>query len=98
MAEDLHKVFDFLIADDGDMMLLVHKIDGEPKTPAFEVDKKEKTLCLYRSRNSTVELQEIDEKIIDKLLNMPKLLVCEMNAPAVEENSEPEYVYEAVRI
>ena len=97
MAEDLHQVFDFVVAEDGDLMLLIYKIEDEPTSPAFELDKEKKTLWLHRGSNS-VELQDINEDILNKLLKMQKLLVCEMNMPTDMENSEPEYIYEAVKL
>ena len=93
----MHQVFDFVIAEDGDLMLLIYKIEGEPTSPAFEVDKEKKMLWLHRGSNS-VELQDINEDILDKLLKMQKLLVCEMDIPAEGESSEPEYIYEAVKL
>ena len=98
MDDDLHQVFDFITAEDGDLMLLIYKMDGEPKSPAYEVDKNEKSIWLHRSENNSVELQDINEEILNKLLNINKILVCEMNMPSGLENSEPEYIYEAVKL
>jgi len=98
MRDDLHQVFDFITAEDGDIMLLIQKVEGEPESPAFEIDKNERSLWLHRSQNNSIELQEIDEEMLNKLLNMKKILVCEMNMPSSAENYDPEYIYEAVKL
>ena len=98
MKDDLHHVFDFITAEDGDIMLLIQKVEGEPESPAFELDKQEKSLWLHRGPNTSIELQDIDEEIMGKLLNMNKILVCEMNAVPSVENPDPEYIYEAVKL
>ena len=98
MVQDLHQVFDFVTAQDGDLMLLIYKTDGEPNSPSFEVDATEGSLWLYRNKNNNIMLNPIGEDIISKLLKMQKLLVCEMKFPDDVENSEPEYIYEAVKL
>ena len=98
MLQDLHQVFDFVTAQDGDLMLLIYKTDGEPNSPAFEVDVKEGSLWLYRNKNSSIKLNPVDKDIISNILKMQKLLVCEMKFPDDMENSEPEYIYEAAKL
>ena len=98
MGKELYNTFDFVINEDGDIMLLLFMSEGRPEFPRFEVEKETNTLWLYRSVEKVLGLYDIEPKIIAKLAAMKKLLVCEMTMPPAEANSEIAYVYEAMTL
>ena len=85
---DTHRsdIYDFIINEDDEIMLLLYARASKPQNPSFEIDKDGKQAVLYRSKDDGITINDISDEVLDILYDMDKLLVCELS----EEENEDE--------
>ena len=94
MDEDSN-IYDFLINDEDEAMLLLYVRDSAPKNPSINIDFENKTAVLSRNETDSVELSDIPDDTIDSLEETDKLLVCELSMTEDEKDTQIVYAYEA---
>ena len=94
MDEDSN-IYDFLINDEDEAMLLLYVRDSAPQNPSINIDFENKTAVLSRNETDSVELSDIPDDIIDALEETDKLLVCELSMTEDEKDTQIVYAYEA---
>ena len=86
--------FDFMITDEGDVMLVMFARDIEPhENPAVILYPEDHVIEFYRSDTEAMTLEEVDDDVFKNLENEPTLLVCEINPDDSENPEEAEIVY-----
>ncbi len=95
MASENLDMYDFLINDEDEAMLLLYVRDGEPKNPTINVDMDAKTAVLKRNDDDVLSLQGIPENVIDSMQEADKLLVCELSREEDDKDSKIVFAYEA---
>ena len=86
--------FDFMITDEGDVMLVMYARDIEPhENPAVILYPDDHVIEFYRSDTEAMTLEEVDDDVFKNLENEPTLLVCEINPDDSENPEEAEIVY-----
>lgn len=86
--------FDFMITDEGDVMLVMFARDIEPhENPAVILYPDDHVIEFYRSDTEAMTLEEVDDDVFKNLENEPTLLVCEINPDDSENPEEAEIVY-----
>ena len=96
MAEnDDFEVFDFIINDEDEVMLLMYVRDGEPKDARVVLNPEEGTAVLYRNDVDEIQLSDIGDDVFDRLAEADKLLVCELSRDKKDDDTEIVYAYEA---
>ena len=89
-------VFDFLINEEDEVMLLLNVREGEPKNAHVEVNKAEKSMVLHRNETDSVILTDISADIFDSLQDADELMVCELSRGASDNlDAQIVYAYEA---
>ena len=94
MDEDSN-IYDFLINDEDEAMLLLYVRDSVPENPSINIDFENETAVLSRNETDSVELSDIPDDIIDALEETDKLLVCELSMTEDEKDTQIVYAYEA---
>lgn len=81
-------VYELLENDTGDIMVLIFGDEQMPESPSFYLDEQNKLIELTRNPNSAVLIEGLQPESIEKLRNITKLYVCEMqyNENPDEEN------------
>lgn len=88
-------IYDFLINDEDEVMLLLYARESSPENSIFEIDMEGKSAILIRNSEDSVSLSEIPAEIIDALQDADKLLVCELSLTDNEKDTQIVYAYEA---
>ncbi len=88
-------MYDFVINDEDEVMLLLYVREGMPQKATFQINFKEANAQLKRNQEDGVNLEEIPADILDALSDADKLLVCEMTIEEDETKTEIIYAYEA---
>lgn len=89
------EIFDFLINDEDEVMLLLYQRESTPDHPIIDMDRETRSAVLYRNETDKVELEDIADEIFDSLQDEDKLLVCELTQSNENEESSITYAYEA---
>ena len=87
--------FDFLISDEDEMMLLLHAHQTPPENPTAKLYPQNHIIEIYRRPDDALTLEEVDDRVFQKLQGMKVLLVCETSAIENEDETEIIYAYEA---
>ena len=96
MAESAnYDIFDFIVNEEDELMLLIYQQDTEPKNPYIELNKDEATAVLYRNEEDFIVLNEISNEVFDSIYDADTLLVCELSREEKEEDTKIVYAYEA---
>lgn len=93
--ENQNDIYDFLINEEDETMLLIYERDGEPTEPKFEINAKNSEAVLYRNKEDEIILSEIPDEVIDSLVDADSLLVCELTKTENEDETEVAFAYEA---
>ncbi len=88
-------IYDFLINEEEETMLLIYERDGEPQTPKFEFSQASGEAVLYRNNDDEIVLSDVPADVIDSLVDADSLLVCELTQVDNEEDTEVAFAYEA---
>ena len=95
MDENELDTYDFIINDEGEVMLLLHAQETEPKNARIEVDVQEKSAVLIRNSDDEILLQDLPDDVIDNMQDEDTILVCELKIGEKEEDTQIVYTYEA---
>ncbi len=95
MADENLDMYDFLINDEDEAMLLLYARAGEPLMPTINLDLDEKTAVLKRNATDMITLQGIPDEVIDSMQEADKLLVCELSVEDNDEDTKIVFAYEA---
>ncbi len=95
MDENELNTYDFIINDEGEVMLLLHAQETEPKNARIEVDVQEKSAVLIRNSDDEILLQDLPDDVIDNMQDEDTILVCELKIGEKEEDTQIVYTYEA---
>lgn len=93
--DDKFEVFDFVVNDEDEVMLLMYVREGEPDKPFVLLHPDEGTAILHRNNNDEIFLSDIWADIFDSLADADKLLVCELSRTDNEDDTEIVHAYEA---
>lgn len=93
--EDEFNSFDFVINDEGEVMLLLYEREDEPKDSKVIVNYNESSISLYRNEDDQIELMEIEEDIMQALKKQAEILVCELSIEDVEDDTTIVHSYSA---
>lgn len=88
-------MYDFVVNDEDEVMLLLYAGNTEPENARFVIDLEENKAELYRNEAECVVLENIPDDIFDSLVDADKLLVCEISNTENDEDSEIVFAYEA---
>lgn len=88
-------MFDFVVNDEDEVMLLLYVREAEPKNATIHLDCKNKSAILNRNETSVLNLEDIPADILDSLQDSDKLLVCELSIEEDETKTQIIYAYEA---
>lgn len=87
--------FEFLISDEDEIMLLLYAHDTPPENPVAKLYPQNHIIEIYRRHDDTLTLEEVDDRVFQKLQDAKILLVCETSATENEDETEIIYAYEA---
>lgn len=88
-------IYDFVVNDEDEVMLLIYATDTEPSQPKFVLDIASQSAELQRNDTEAFLLESIPESIFDSLADADKLLVCELAEDAPSKESRIVRAYEA---
>lgn len=74
--------FDILKSANGEILVIVGLMKGKPDSPRFIIDKSGKAL-LYRSRESAMMLEQIDQKAVDAICEAEEVRLVEVKGDDV---------------
>lgn len=95
MTTDNFDVFDFVVNDEDEVMLLLYQRESEPETPFIVLKPEENCAVLRRNSDDEIFLGDIGDEIFDSLAEADKLLVCEISRAEKEEDTQIVNAYEA---
>ena len=78
MFDNNQNIFDFLVNNEGEILLLLNQRDGEPKNSYISLNKKENSALLYRNEDDELLLKNIPEDVFIGLSEIDSLLICEL--------------------
>ncbi len=84
------EVYDFLVNEAGEVLLVLNFKENEPKNPSFVYNVEEGSATLYRSSTQELMLSAIPEEVKEDIMDVPEILVCEMT-----DDGDFGYVYKA---
>jgi len=90
-----YNIFDFMVTEENDVMLLLYARDTAPDNPSVRLDAENHTVELRRNDEDTLTLKEVEDEIFENLIDEETLLVCEIAPTDNEEENEIIYTYEA---
>ena len=77
--------FDILKNENGELFIIIGLKKGEPDNPRFVIDKSGKAL-LYRSRESAIWLEQIDQRAVDAIREVEEVRLLEVNDDDVDRD------------
>lgn len=87
-------IFDFMITDLGEVMLVLYARDTPPhENPGVILDPEEHAIELFRTDNEAMTLEQVSDDVFKNLENEQTLLVCEINPNDADNPEEAEIVY-----
>lgn len=95
MTNTYTDIYDFIINDDDEVMLLLYARDSKPQDPLFDIDATNKKAVLYRSQDNGVNIDDLPDEILDILYGMDKLLICELSNEENDDDTQIVNAYEA---
>lgn len=95
MSTNDRNLYDLIINDDDDIMLLLYARDSAPSSPSFDIDIDNKKAILYRSNDEGITIDDLSDDALDILCGMDKLLVCELSLEDNDDDTEIINAYEA---
>lgn len=90
-----YNIFDFMVTENNDVMLLLYARDSAPNNPGVILDAENHSVELHRNDDDIVTLSGVEDEIFDNLTDEATLLVCEIAPTENEEENEIIYTYEA---
>jgi len=93
MFNNNQNLFDFLVNNDGEILLLLSQRDGEPKNSYISLNEKENSALLFRNDDDELLLKDIPKDIFNGLSVSESLLICELDSKKKKE-SEITQAYE----
>ncbi len=88
-------MYDFIINDEEEVMLLLYERQTAPDNATFEIDFKTQKGTLKRNQQVSIDIEDIPQNVLDSLSDADNLLVCEMSIEENEEKTQIVYAYEA---
>ncbi len=93
--ENDFEVFDFVVNDEDEVLLLLYQRDGAPENPKITLYPDDNSAVLHRNDNDEIVLNDIGDDIFDSLADADKLLICEITRSEKEEDTQIVNAYEA---
>ncbi|MDR1694794.1 MAG: hypothetical protein LBR70_06370 [Lactobacillaceae bacterium] len=90
-----YDIFDFIINDEDELMLLIYQQETEPNNPYIELDRESSSGVLHRNENDFIILNGLSNEVFDSIFEADNLLVCELSREEREEDTKIVYAYEA---
>lgn len=90
-----YDIFDFIVNEEDELMLLIYQQETEPSNPYIELDRNESSAVLHRNENDFIVLGGLSNDIFDSIFDADTLLVCELSKEEKEEDTKIVYAYEA---
>ena len=94
MTVEVFEVFDFVVIDEDEVMLLLYQRDSEPEDARIILRPEENSAILHRNNDDEIFLSDIGDDIFDSLAEADKLLVCEISRTEKEEDTQIVRAYE----
>lgn len=88
-------MYDFVVNDEDEVMLLLYAGETEPKNARIVLKEDENKAEFFRNPNECIVLEEVPADIFDSLTENDKLLVCEIDNTEKDEDSRIVFAYEA---
>ena len=88
-------MYDFVVNDEDEVMLLLYAGKTEPSHPRFVLNTEKGSAELFRTEKESLVLHDIPADVLDSLIDADSLLVCELNDTENEEENRIVYAYEA---
>lgn len=86
--------FDFLITDQGDVMLILFARETEPHPrPVIRLNPTAHLVEFYRTDTEAMTLEGVSDDVFKSLEGEETLLICEINPKDSENPEEAEIVY-----
>ena len=86
--------FDFIITDQGDVMLIIYARETEPHLrPVVRLNPTEHLIEFYRTDTEAMTLENVSDDVFKNLKDKDSLLVCEINPDSNGNPEEAEIVY-----
>lgn len=82
-------MYDILSNDNGEIIIIIEKQDGEPQNSRFYLDEENNSLCIRRHDKNEIELKNISEEEMEILKSVSQFLIIEI------EDEEVVYEYNA---
>ena len=87
-------IFDFMITDLGEVMLILYARDTPPhENPGVILDPENHIIEFFRTDTEAMTLEEVSDDVFKNLENEDNLMVCEINPNDSENPEEAEIVY-----
>lgn len=90
-----YDIFDFIINEEDELMLLIYQQETEPNNPYIELNRDESSAVLYRNENDFIVLGGLSNEVFDSIFEADNLLVCELSREENEDDTKIVYAYEA---
>lgn len=90
-----YDIFDFIINEEDELMLLIYEQETEPKNPYIELDRDNASAVLHRNEEDFIVLNGLSNEVFDSMFETDNLLVCELSREENEEETKITYAYEA---
>lgn len=87
--------YDFIISDEGEVILILHARDTTPENPAVHLVTEEHEVQIYRNKQDALTLKYVDSDVFNNLIEEESLLICEVKPTSNPDETEIIYTYEA---
>lgn len=88
-------IFDFLITDENEIVLIMHSQKTAPDEPAVVLVPEEHVIELFRNGDEQMTLTSVGDNVFNILQNRKELMVCEIEPTENPEETEIVYSYNA---
>lgn len=88
-------VFDFLVSDDNEVLLIIHSRENEPEEPAIVLMPENSSVEFFRDGSTQLTLQNVKAEVFDALKDKTDIMVCEIESTENPDETEIVYHYHA---
>ena len=96
MTEENRNVFDFVISDKKDVLLVIHSKETPPEEPAVVLVPELSHVEFFRDGDTHLTLESVSSDVFDALKDKTEVMVCEVEPTENPDETEIVYNYYAV--
>lgn len=93
--DNIFNVFDFVVNEENEVMLLIYVREEGPQNPILKIDLDNSSASLFRNNNEIIELSDIEEDTMLLLEKQESILVCELSIEEDYDETEIVHAYDA---